>query len=203
MQNFLYQTTNSEDAFQAYQLYSSIRNHFTTKYDYFKYNGRTKTAKANFLKRPDVYWFHKLAKHPNKIEFLVANFVYGEKEWIGNLLQNNQAEDYYTEYIKVRDSLFYFFKQDLAAMQPDFDSNLAVVDGQHPIFLKLLLRKEIRIETFTILEDLCSFSRKWNRRIVETTIWPTIHFKVQKFKPFLSYDKDKFKKEVVDFFQPK
>lgn len=201
MPNFLYQTTNSDDAFEAYKLYVALRSHFSTKhYDFTKYEGRVKATKASFLKRSDVYWFHKLAQHPDKISFLVANFAYGDGEWIGNMVQNANAEKNYKQYCRVRDSLTYQFKQDLSLLDPNFDSNFVVVDGQHPPLLRLLLRKQITLETFTILEGLCSFSRKWSRRITETIIWPDTHFKVSKFKPFVDYDRDKMKKIVVDLF---
>ena len=202
MQGFLYQTTNSDDAFEAYKLFVALRSHFTTKhYDFSKYEGRIKATKASFLKRSDVYWFHKLAQHPAKQSFLVANFAYGETDWIGNMVQNTAAESNYRQYCKVRDSLTYCFKQDLEKLDPVFDSNFVVEEGQHPKLLRLLLRKEINLETFVILEDLCSFSRKWNRRITDTVIWPVVHHKATKFKPFVDYNKDKMKKIVVDLFK--
>lgn len=202
MQGFLYQTTNSDDAFEAYKLFVALRSHFTTKhYDFTKYDGRIKATKASFLKRSDVYWFHKLAQHPAKIAFLVANFAYGETDWIGNMVQNTSAEANYRQYCKVRDSLTYCFKQDLEQLDPNFDQNFIVEDGQHPPLLRLLLCNKINLETFVILEDLCSFSRKWNRRITDPVIWPAVHHKVTKFRPFVDYNKDKMKKIVVDLFK--
>lgn len=201
MPNFLYQTTNSDDAFEAYKLYVALRSHFTTKYyDFAKYDGRVRATKASFLKRSDVYWFHKLAQHSDKTSFLVANFAYGESDWIGNIVQNANAEKHYMQYCRVRDSLTYEFKKDLSLLNPVFDQNFVVEEGQHPHLLKLLLRKQINLETFTILENLCQFSRKWSRRITDPIIWPSIHFKVSKFKPFVHYERDKMKKIVVDLF---
>lgn len=201
MPSFLYQTTNTEDAFEAYRLYAALRNHFTTKsYDYFKYDGRVRTAKSSFLKRPDQFWFHKLAQRKDRFEFLLANFVYGDENWIGNILQNEESERNLRDYIKVRDSLSYTFKNDLNRFDDTFDKTLEVVDGQHPMLLKLLLRKQIAIETFCILEEMCQFSRKWNRKIVDPVVWPKVHFKVLKYKPFISFDKEKLKKIVVDTF---
>lgn len=202
MPNFLYQTTNSDDAFEAYKLYVSLRSHFTSKhYDYTKYNGRIKATKASFLKRSDVYWFHKLAQHKDPTSFLVANFAYGEGDWIGNIVQNNEAENNYIQYCLVRDSLSYIFKLNLDEMDPDFNANFQVEEGQHPNLLKLLLRKKITLETFVILEELCSFSRKWNRRISDTIIWPATYMKAVKYKPFVNFDKEKMKKIVVDKFK--
>lgn len=202
MPNFLYQTTNSDDAFEAYKLYVALRSHFTTKhYDFTKYEGRVKATKASFLKRSDVYWFHKLAQHPDKTSFLVANFAYGEGEWIGNMVQNTSADQNYKQYCRVRDSLTYMFNIDLDKLDPSFDANMLVGEGQHPKLLRLLLRKEINLETFVILEDLCSFSRKWSRRISDTIIWPAVHQKAIKFRPFVDYNKEKMKKIVVDKFK--
>lgn len=201
MPNFLYQTTNSDDAFEAYRLYVALRSHFNTKsYDYFKYEGRVRTAKSSFLKRPDQFWFHKLAQRRDKFEFLLSNFVYGSDNWIGSILQNVESERNLKDYIKTRDSLSYTFKNDLNRFGCSFDSSLEVKEGQHPLLLKLLLRKQITLETFTILEDLCGFTKKWNRRIHDTVVWPAACFKVNKYKPFVQYDREKFRKIVVDTF---
>ncbi|MFZ4600148.1 MAG: hypothetical protein ACOYNN_16025 [Terrimicrobiaceae bacterium] len=192
------------DAFEAYKLYLALKNHFTSKtYDYFKYGGRTKASRTTFEKRSDKYFFHKLSKRKDPVEFLVSNFVYSGDNWIGDLVHNTESERLYKQFLKVKESLSYTFSNDLDKLESEFDSNFLVVDGQHPLLLKLLLRNEITIETFVILDELVSFSRKWSRRIEETVVWPQVNLKCKKYRQFLEFDRDKMKKIVLDKFSQK
>lgn len=190
------------DAFEAYKVYVAVKNHFTSKtYDYFKYGGKTKAARSTFERRKDKYFFHKLSKKKDVLEYLVANFVYGNHvSWVGDFLNNEVSEQRYLKYLKVKESLSYTFIQDLDKIAVDFDSNFQCQDGHHPTLLKLYLQGEINIETLVILDDLLSFSLKWTRRIEEKIIWPEVNHLCKKYKPFLHYDKDKMKKLVLEKF---
>jgi len=191
------------DAFEAYKVYVALKNHFTSKtYDYFKYGGRTKASIKTFEKRPDRYQFHKLAKRKDVVDYLVANFVYddGSSSWIGNLLNNGQADKNYSQLVKTRESLSYIFSNDLDRLDLEFDKNFLVEEGQHPKLFKLYLRHEITIETLIILDDLVGYMRKWNRRIEDGILWPQVYLKCKKFRPFFQYDRDKMKQIVLDKF---
>lgn len=190
------------DAFDTYKLYLALKSHFTSKtYDYFKYGGRTKASKLTFEKRHDKYFFHKLSKRKDVLGFLVANFVYNANKWAGDLLQNSDSEECYVRYQRYRESLTYQFTNDLDKLDITFDNNVVVTDGQHPKLLKLVLQREINIETLIILEDIVSFMRYWNKNIQDTVVWPDIYLRCKKYKPFLEFDRDKLKKIVLDKFQ--
>lgn len=189
------------DAFEAFKLYISLKSHFTTKtYDYFKYGGRTRVTRQTFDSRHDKYFFHKLSKKKDVLGFLVANFVYSANKWAGELLQNSDSEDLYTRYQKYRESLTYQFTSDLDKLDPEFDKNVLVDDGQHPKLLKLVLRNEIHIETLIILEELMSFMKYWNKNITDTVVWPDTYLRCKKYRPFMEFDRDKLKKIVLDKF---
>lgn len=189
-------------AFEAYKKYLAIKSHFTKpEYDYFKYNGKVRASAPSFEKRHDKYFFHKLSKQKNVEEYLVAGFIeLGENVWIGDFLENMKATNAYTRWLRRQEALTYTFKNDLDKLDSNFNSNLEVKEGQHPYLLKLLLQKELCVETVLILEDLAGFSKYWNKHIVETVIWPDIHNKILKYKPFVKYDKEKFRKIVVEKF---
>ena len=202
MQNFLYQTTSDNQAFEAYKLYIALRNHFSSPtYDFFKYSGRVKASKKSFDKRNDKYFFHKLAERKDRIEFLVSNIVSDNVTWVGDVISNEQCEKTYREFIKYRDSMSYMLSSELDKLDPVFDNNFNVEGGQHPPLLRLFLQSELRLETMTILEALCGYSRVWNRRINDPVVWPTISLKIKKFKPFVLFDQQKIKKLVVDKFK--
>jgi len=193
------------DAFEAYKHYLALKSHFTTKnYDFFKYNGAVKARRDKFDSRNDKYFFHKLSKHKDLTNFLVALFVYGRHDvWVGDILRNEESEKLYKEWLRVRESLTYVFTNDLDKFNDDLFSSFAVTEGQHPHALKLLLRKEIHIETFIILNDLLRFTPKWNKEIIDPVVWPEVRQKCKKYHPFMQYEKENFKKVLVDKFNIK
>lgn len=191
------------DALEAYKVYVALKNHFTSKtYDYFKYNGRTKVGARSFEKRSDKYFFHKLAKRKDVVDYLVANFVYDDNvnAWIGNLLNNEHADKCYSQLVKTRESLSYVFTNDLDRLDPVFDYNFSIEEGQHPKLLKAYLRHEITIETMIILDDLVGYMKKWDKLIDERILWPSIYLKCNKFRPFFQYDRNKMRQIVLDKF---
>ncbi|NBX48524.1 hypothetical protein EBT25_01060 [bacterium] len=193
------------DAFEAYKHYLALKSHFTTKtYDFFKYNGAVKARRESFDVRKDKYFFHKLSKRKDITDYLVSLFVYGTKDsWIGDIVRNEENEKQYKQWQKVKESLTYVFMSDLEKFNDDLVSSFIVEDGQHPHALKLLLRKEIHLETFIILNDIMRFASTWNREIQDQIVWPEIKQKCKKYQPFLQYDKEKLKKVLVDKFDLK
>ena len=43
-------------------------------YNYFKYSGYTRANKEKFEKRPDKYFFYKLSKNKDIVNFLISIF---------------------------------------------------------------------------------------------------------------------------------
>lgn len=185
--------------YEAYKLYLALKNHFTTKYDYFRYNGKVKVDGNSFDTRKDKYLFQKLAKHKDPQNLIVSNMVDRDCSWVGDLF-TPEAQDCYTDWLKRQQSLSYIFKNDLDRLLPDFDSNFIVKSGQHPPLLKLYLQRKIGIETLIILQDIIGFFKHWNKCIDDTIIWPGIYTKTQKYKPFIRYDISKFKSCLRDQF---
>ena len=54
-------------------------------------------------------------------------------------------------------------------------------------------QKDIALETLIILNDLMNFFPMWEKEIYDDIVWPSFKKKCEKYKPFLSYDKEKFK----------
>ena len=83
----------------------------------------------------------------------------------------------------------------------DFDSNFKVVEGQHPYALKLFLRKEISIETLIILIDLVRCFSHWEKQMADDVLWKDLSLKLVKYKPFLQYERLKFKNILLDHYK--
>ena len=188
--------------YEAYREYLALKSHFSNKtYDYFKYNGKLKSATIDsYEKRRDKLFFMKLAKHKDPINFLVANFVENDRTWIGNIAYNEEAEKRYYNWLKKNQSLTYIFTSDLSKLDDNFDSNFLVEDNSHPNVLKLYLSNEISIETLVILTDLVRCISYWNKSMSDDPIWNDVLLKIKKYKPFIKYDKEKMKKIIIDKF---
>ena len=171
--------------FDACQLYMALKLHFTTKYDYFKYNGKTKLTIAQFNKRKDKYQFVRLArKYTNEefVEYCCANLIRG-KQWIGDFSKDNLLE-----HQRVIQSLEYNYKNDLEKLltnAENFDILFECGQGSHPRLLKQYLGKKISLETMVILNKVLEYKPHWDKAISETYIWPDISKRLEKYSPFV------------------
>ena len=188
-------------AFECYKEYLALKNHFTKPgYDYFKYNGKLKANPDSFNTRKDKLFFQKLAKHPDVHNFLVANLSDNEKYWIRELAYSEEAEKRYKQWLKRQQSLTYVFKQQLGKLDSDFNQNFVVKDNEHPLLLKLFLGNDIDLETMCILLDLTGAKNHWDSKMKYDMVYDSVKLKIEKYTPFIRYDKEKIRKIVVDFF---
>lgn len=188
-------------AYEAYTNYLSLKNHFTKKgYDYFKYNGKVRTNPAAFESRSDKLFFQKLAKHPDVIHFLVANFLENDKAWIRDIAYGEDAKRIYQEWLRRTQSLTYNFKNDLDKLDENFDSNFKISNNSHPNVLKLYLRKEISLETLMLLVAATECLSYWNKKMQYDPIWESVATKIIKYQPFLKYDLQKIREIIIDKF---
>jgi hypothetical protein len=189
-------------AFECYKEYLALKNHFTkSSYDYFKYNGKSNAKVDSFNTRKDKLWFQKLAKHPDVHNFLVANFAKNEKAWIKELAYSEEAEKVYKDWLKRNQSLSYQFKKELKELCPTFDVNLTVYKSLHPYLLKSYLGGYVSLETVCILLELTGAKKYWDSKMEYDIIYQEVKMKIEKYTPFIKYDKEKMKKIVLDYFK--
>ena len=171
--------------FDACQLYMALKLHFTTKHDYFKYNGKTKLTVPQFNKRKDKYQLVRLARkysHDEFLEYCCANLIRG-KQWIGDFSKDNLLE-----HQRVIQSLEYNYKNDLEKLltnAENFDILFECGQGSHPRLLKQYLGKKISLETMVILNKVLEYKPHWDKAISETYIWPDISKRLEKYSPFV------------------
>lgn len=179
------------NAFEAYQIYLGLRQHFTTSYDYVKYKGRTRATVKSFEKRKDIYYFKTLAKHKDPFHFVMANLLDGRSYL-------NEFEEYiYLEFLRRRESLTYNFKGSIKKMSPDFNRNFAYNEGRVPL-LDLSLSNEIDIECLVVWSSLANCQRYWS--IGANFVYEDIINKIVKYSPFLPFDRNKFRDIVMNNF---
>lgn len=182
------------DPYEAYKVYNSLKLHFETdSYDALKYNFKTHITPQSFFKRKDKYFFAKVAKNYGKdlVHYFVSNFVRGSS-YIGEML-NEGGEQNYRDHKKIRESIHRTFEVDinkLVDLGYDFDKYFISEDGQHPMIVKIWMQEEISLETIVILNSLLGFVPRESKKISETIIWPDIKRKIEKYTPFVDFNKD-------------
>jgi len=193
------------NGFEVYKVYLAIKLHFTSKnqsYDFHKHGGRTTARLETFTKRRDRYFFHKLSKSYNDItivDYFVSNFVTNTNLWVGDII-GHSGDEAYKEWSKRLEALHYYYEQDIdymiermTANKMSFDDIFTSKDGQHPPILKMVLSKKICVETFVILEDILSFAKQLDKDISETVLWPKMHDRVIRYRPFMKFNNTKYK----------
>jgi len=193
-------TYSTRDAYETYIAYLALQRHFTSSYDYFKYNGKVNASPQSFEIRKDKFQFYKLSKHNDYKNYIVANMVNSDKKiWVGDLL-NSESDDIYKQWSKKIQSLTYHFKQEIRTLDEDFDSNFKVVNGQHPPLLNEVIAKRFSLESLIILDDILDIFKHWNSKIALQIIWEVVYSKSSKYKPFLQYDRSVMKQTLLDRF---
>lgn len=194
---------NEAGGYEAFAMYQALKLHFTGNYDYVKYNGKTNANKDQFMLRKDKYSFYKLSRKYKREElfgFYVANLLKNPKIWVGELVTDD-ANSEYLLWLKVQQSLTYIFEQNLNHLFDKVDKPdelLTVVDGQYPLLYNEYLQDSIYLETVVILDDILNFLPMWSKKVEDDIVFPDFVRKCNKYKPFLNYDKAKFKNLLKD-----
>jgi hypothetical protein len=185
--------------FETYQTYLSVKSHFTnSKYDFFKYGGKSRATVTSFNKRKDKYWFEKTSrKYSDKeiVDFLVSNFVASDNPsnlWIGEII--NSGERTYADWMRRQQSLTYLFKEQSNELFSEIKLEDALNCSKgHPLVLKKFLGGQLSLETLTIYEKIFRFSNAFDKKLLDP-VWETVSLKVKKYMPFLNIDVFQFKK---------
>jgi len=190
------------NSYEAYKLYIALKSHFTTKsYDYFKHQGKTKATVESYERRKDKIFFTALTKHRDPFKFLAYNFV--ERDvWIGELTMDQDSISNYRKHKKIIESLTYNFKKELNQFSDVVD--MIFTDGStHPKIVKKYQGDKVSIETLIIVSDIMRIVPYWNHKLKDDEIIKTLSFKIEKFKPFVPYDRDKLTTEFKKIFNSK
>lgn len=194
---------NEAGGFEAFTIYHGLKLHFSGKYDFIKYNGKTNVNKDQFMLRKDKYSFYKLSRKYKREElfgFYISNFLINTNIWIGDLMQDD-ADQEYKRWLKTQQSLSYIFEQNLNHLfdlveKPE--DMLKVIDGQYPLLYNEYLQGKVNLETIIILNDIMNFFPMWKKKVTDDIVFPDFITKCEKYKPFLNYDKAKFRNKIKE-----
>jgi len=184
--------------YDVYTTYLAMKKHFTdAKFDFFRYNGKTRASVTAFNKRKDKYFFERMSRKLSDDEvkmYFIANFVATENPsavWVGEIMQS--GERHYKELSKKYQSITYTFGQECATLFDEYTlPELFDVSRGHPPIVKRYLGGDISIETLTILDMIFGFCAKIDTKLTDP-VWETVSFKVKKYRPFINIDITKCK----------
>ena len=185
--------------FETYQTYLSMKSHFTnSKYDFFKYGGKSRATVTSFNKRKDKYWFEKTSrKYSDKeiVDFLLANFVSTDNPqnlWIGEII--NSGERTYADWMRRQQSLTYLFKEQSNELFSETELNdvFNCCKG-HPPVLKRYLSGKLSLESFVIYEKIFHLTENFDKKL-QDPVWETVSLKIKKYNPFLNIDVFNYRK---------
>jgi hypothetical protein len=181
----------------AYLLFLALRTHFTkTKYDFFQMHGKLRANKESYLKRNDKLFFEKIAKRYNAEElknFYVANLL-EDRHYITDMLDED-AHGTFFDYEKRRQALTYNFKNDIDSIfkTDSVSAPFKLSMDTYPDIITLRMRNIITWETSIILNDFIPYVEKFDKYLEDDIIWNRMSLKLHKYKPFVKYDKNKYK----------
>lgn len=195
--------------FQAYSAYLGLKMHFTQSYDWFKYYGRVNAKEQTFETRRDRYSFVKLAGKKDPIGMIVANLLANTNAWVGEI-NSPEGDTIYLAWKKRQESLIYSFKEDLKKISKNYDEDgeltvdklLIVPKGEYPILLDALVSNQCNIETVVLVNTLFNFTKYWDSEIIDPVLWAENKRIIQKYKPFLEYDKEEVKEAFDSIILP-
>lgn len=170
-------------AFEVYGYYLAIRQHFTSDYDFFQYNGKVRVNIENFKSNRNYGTFQKLCRVPDVNNLILANFVntFNPMQVHPWFLLGNDAKLKYNQYIRERDSISYLVKEQVDNLAPnDFT-------GQEPNILQLFWANEISPFTMVVLNATIGFL---DRPVSNSALYEPIRFHINKFSPFVIYKTD-------------
>ena len=189
--------------YDVYTTYLAMKKHFTdVKYDFFRYNGKTRSSVSAFNKRRDKYFFERISRKLSDDEiklYFIANFVATDNPssvWIGEIIQSGERN--YQELSKKYQSITYTFGQECVELfenrklEQVFDCSKG-----HPPLLKMYLSGDLSVETVTILDQIFNYTKVFDKKLMDP-VWETVSLKIKKYRPFINIDVSKCKKVLRD-----
>jgi hypothetical protein len=194
--------------YDAYSYYMAIKLHFERdSYDALKYNFKSSATQKSFMVRKDKYHFAKISKKfvdsKELVAYYVSNFVRGSK-WVGDMLEH--GDENYSAWKRYSESMTYRFTSDIDVLVDyiegkglKFDDLFLTTEdgGSHPPIIRLLLQEDVSLETVVLLDKMLGFTKRFDKTISETLVWPDLSMRIRKYKPFVNADLTALKKIVL------
>lgn len=172
----------TKEGYETFCLYLALQRHFSSTYDFFKYQGKVSASVDAYKKRNDSFSFEKASKiipPEERVDFFVAHFLDNPKEYIRNM--SRVKLDHYVQRSKKISNIY---EGDLNVLVNEgFD--LKVVPGDIPKIHRLVMNESISIETLVIVDSMFPFLEKHQEVVQVPFAFPEHIIKVIKYRPFV------------------
>ena len=172
--------------YQAYQMYLALQRHFSSNYDYFKYQGKVNASVDAYNKRSDYFSFEKLGKIvPQKewMVFFVAHFIDKPNCWIRDMGKSDY--ELYKAKLKNFPKTFQEEMEFLASQYSPPELVAVKDDFQIPLIHDLAIKKKISLETIILIDMFYSFIDNHEKLIKVPMLWSQHITKVKNYSPFV------------------
>jgi hypothetical protein len=182
----------THSAFETYRTYVLVKAHFTGKYDYYRYVGKSGTiSRESFEKRTDKYRFEKLGlevDHPH--HFFASNLVYDLGAWVGDLSPRENAP--YDTFRSYRAHFEESLEADLKTLlenqihsRTTFMRSLRPgANGESPAIATKVRAGQVFVETAAVLNHFVNFVPSWETS--KNPVDVTLAKKVSCYSPFVA-----------------
>lgn len=193
------------DGFKTFKYYTAIKLHFSDpKFNVFVNKGRVKGSAERFNARNDRMLFERLGRQFSTdkecIQYLAANFMYGNPEVVYNALDGMSN---YQEYLRRKQSITKVFEDDLhrilnsgARYAHDEFSGMKIPD-----VIQLLLAKKITVETVVILDSIDAIVEKLKQRNHISLLLADDLRRIEKSRGFVKFDPSKIMGPYLNFLE--
>lgn len=185
----------TKKGYEAYKLYLAMQRHFSTSYDFFKYNGKVNASTEAYSKRNDKYSFEKLVnivQQEDLVDFYVAHFLNNPKCWIRDM-----SKAKFELYRATKKNFSRTFREDLQTISTYNLPDLMKVENDIPLIHKLVLDNSITLETVVAMDNFYPFIDKHNEQVQVTFVWPDYIAKIINYRPFFLPNVTDFHKDVM------
>ena len=185
----------TKEGYETYKQYLALQRHFSTNYDYFKYNGKVNASTDAYSKRTDMFAFEKMIKiipESDRIDFFVTHFLENPKCWIRSMSKSNL--DVYKAKIKNFPTKF---REDLEYLVNFSLPELMKVENDIPEIHKIAINGKIDIETLIAVDKFYPFIEKHAKTCTVPFVWPDHITKLQNYRPFFVQKVNDFHKDIM------
>ena len=185
----------------VYLMYCAMKAHFhKSNYDYVKYKGKTRISRDTFYKRKDRAFFVRLSRKYKSEEeiknYFLSNFIKDRRGYVANFNDEN-----YESWKLKRSNFFDMFVVEMNPLVKDFEPLFEVKKYNHPKLLKEFLGGRVSIETLIVLDELVSYTKKWDEQLGDDVVWPDLKKFMNDYKRFLTIDKKKYRMKLLNLIE--
>ena len=152
-------------AAEIYMMHQALKRHFTSSYDFFKYNGQIKIGKNRRKHSDHVYSRLSITLQDKEVQpFLVAHMLQDANQWIGTMVgsdvwpeQKKKLLRLHEVYVTDSKTIVEFCVEHDYTLQQVFETN-----RNYPIVVKLCQQGYIELETLIILNRIMNFMAEAN-----------------------------------------